>query len=99
MMSLHLQTIVHGHLRGKPLCQSDGTIQKYSDIFELQSCGVSTIVKTEVLKKLGEKRARDVGLKWKRGVTQGNPLPRYLDMLDTVSTRQHFVGYIAKNPP
>jgi hypothetical protein len=37
------------------------------------SCGVGTIVITEVLKRVGERRARDVGLKWKRGVTQGKP--------------------------
>jgi hypothetical protein len=37
------------------------------------SCSAGTIVKTEVLKRLGERRARDVGLKWKRGVIQVKP--------------------------
>jgi hypothetical protein len=37
------------------------------------SCSVGTIVIAEVLKRLGERRARDAGLKWKRGVTQGKP--------------------------
>ena len=34
------------------------------------SCSVGTIVRTEVWKR-ERGRARDVGLKWKRGVTQG----------------------------
>ena len=39
------------------------------------SCGEGTIVITEVWKRLGGERgrARDVGLKWKRGVMQENP--------------------------
>jgi hypothetical protein len=37
------------------------------------SCSAGTIVITEVLKRLGERRARDVGLKRKRGVTQVEP--------------------------
>ena len=61
------------------------------------------IVITEVWKDWERGRARDVGLKWKRGVTQGNDksnLRRYLDMfVDTVSIRQHFVGYFMINPP
>ena len=61
------------------------------------------IVITEVWKRLGERKSKRCRAEMERGVTQGNDksnLHRYLDMLaDTVSIRQHFVGYFMINPP
>jgi hypothetical protein len=67
------------------------------------SCGVGTIRITEVQKRLGESESTRCWAEMEEGCHARKmaslPLPRYLDMLvDTVSIRQHFVGYFARNP-
>jgi hypothetical protein len=59
---------------------------------------------TEVWKRLGERESKRCRAEMEEGCHAREmtslPLPRYLDMLvDTVSIRQHFVGYFTKNPP
>jgi hypothetical protein len=68
------------------------------------SCGVGTIVITEVRKRLGERESKRFQAEMEEGCHAREMtilhLPRYLDMLvDTVSIRQHFVGYFTRNPP
>ena len=68
------------------------------------SCGTGTIVITEVQKRLGESESKRCRAEMEEGCHTREmtslPLPRYLDMLvDTVSIRQHFVGYFIINPP
>ena len=68
------------------------------------SCSVGTIVITEVWKRLGERESKRCQAEREEEChAKGNDkshLPRYLDMLvDTVSIRQHFVGYFIRNPP
>ena len=68
------------------------------------SCGVDTIVITEVWKRLGERESKRCRAEREEGCQarkrQVFHFLGYLDMLvDTVSIRQHFVGYFIINPP
>ena len=68
------------------------------------SCGVGTIVMTEVQKRLGERESKRCQAEMEEGCPTREmtslPLPRYLDMLvDTVSIREHFVEYSTRNSP
>ena len=59
---------------------------------------------TEVWMRLGERESKRCQAEMEEGCHAREmtslPLPRYLDILvDTVSTRQHFVGYFTRNPP
>jgi hypothetical protein len=78
----------------------DGTIENYSDIFELHFMWCRYNSDNRSSEETGREESKRCWAEMGGISHKGNPLPRYLDMLvDTVSIRQHFVGYFPINPP